>query len=184
MDPLQTETSEFWKPHGDFNKVDPTQIQTEVFRLPTTCFAEERGSLVSSSRVLQWHWQGAEGPGQSKSDLEIMSGMFLRMKKAYQTDGGKFPDPILNLTWNYANPPPTPEELAMEYNGKALKEITDPKDPTKVILKKNEQLAGFAQLRTTAAPPAVAGSLPVRGLRPATRWAAATTATRPASARR
>jgi hypothetical protein len=31
---------------------------------------------------------------------------------------------------------PTPEELAMEYNGKALKEITDPKDPTKVILKK------------------------------------------------
>jgi formate dehydrogenase major subunit len=41
------------------------KIQTEVFRLPTTCFAEERGSLVSSSRVLQWHWQGAEGPGQS-----------------------------------------------------------------------------------------------------------------------
>ncbi|SHM29176.1 formate dehydrogenase (quinone-dependent) catalytic subunit [Duganella sacchari] len=148
MDPLQTETSEFWKPHGDFHKVDPTQIQTEVFSLPTTCFAEERGSLVSSSRVLQWHWQGAEGPGQSKSDLEIMSGIFLRMKKAYQTDGGKFPDPILNLTWNYANPAsPTPEELAMEYNGKALKEITDPKDATKVILKKNEQLAGFAQLK-------------------------------------
>ena len=148
MDPLQTETSEFWKPHGDFHKVDPTQIQTEVFSLPTTCFAEERGSLVSSSRVLQWHWQGAEGPGQSKSDLEIMSGIFLRMKKAYQTDGGKFPDPILNLTWNYANPAsPTPEELAMEYNGKALKEITDPKDTTKVILKKNEQLAGFAQLK-------------------------------------
>jgi len=148
MDPLQTETSEFWKPHGDFHKVDPAQIQTEVFSLPTTCFAEERGSLVSSSRVLQWHWQGAEGPGQSKSDLEIMSGIFLRMKKAYQTDGGKFPDPILNLTWNYANPAsPTPEELAMEYNGKALKEITDPKDATKVILKKNEQLAGFAQLK-------------------------------------
>jgi formate dehydrogenase major subunit len=119
-----------------------------VFRLPTTCFAEERGSLVSSSRVLQWHWQGAEGPGQARSDLEIMSGIFLRMKKMYQTDGGKFPDPIVNLTWPYAKPfSPTPEELAMEYNGKALKELTDPKDPTKVILKKNEQLAGFAQLR-------------------------------------
>jgi formate dehydrogenase major subunit len=148
MDPLQTETSEFWKPHGEFHKVDPAQIQTEVFSLPTTCFAEERGSLVSSSRVLQWHWQGAEGPGQARSDLEIMSGLFLRMKKAYQTDGGKFPDPIVNLTWNYSNPNfPSPEELAMEYNGKALKEITDAKDPTKVLLKKNEQLAGFAQLR-------------------------------------
>jgi formate dehydrogenase major subunit len=98
--------------------------------------------------VLQWHWQGAEPPGQAKSDLDIMSALFLRLKKAYQTEGGKFPDPILNLTWNYSNPnSPTPEEIAMEFNGKALKEITDPKDPTKVILKKNEQLAGFAQLK-------------------------------------
>ncbi|TYQ21769.1 UNVERIFIED_ORG: formate dehydrogenase (quinone-dependent) catalytic subunit [Zoogloea ramigera] len=148
MDPLQTETSEFWKPHGDFHKVDPTKIQTEVFSLPTSCFAEERGSLVSSSRVLQWHWQGAEPPGQAKSDLEIMSGLFQRIRKAYQKDGGKFPDPIVNLTWNYAQPmSPQPEEIAMEFNGKALKDIYDAKDPTKLLLKKNEQLAGFAQLR-------------------------------------
>jgi formate dehydrogenase major subunit len=148
MDPLAVETAEFWRPFGEFHQVDPTKIMTEVFRLPTTCFAEERGSLVSSSRVLQWHWQGADGPGQTKSDLEIMSGLFLRIRKMYQTDGGKFPDPIVNLTWNYAQPlSPQPEEIAMEFNGKALKELTDPKDPTKVILKKNEQLAGFAQLR-------------------------------------
>lgn len=148
MDPLETETAEFWKPHGEFHDVDPTQIQTEVFRLPTTCFAEERGSLVSSSRVLQWHWQGAEPPGKARSDIEIMSELFLRMKGAYQKDGGKFPDPILNLIWNYARPhSPTPEELAMEFNGKALADVLDPKDPTKVLAKKGEQLAGFAQLR-------------------------------------
>lgn len=148
MDPLETETAEFWKPHGEFHDVDPTTIQTEVFRLPTTCFAEERGSLVSSSRVLQWHWQGAEPPGKARSDIEIMSDLFLRLKKAYQTEGGKFPDPILNLTWNYARPhSPTPEELAMEFNGKALADVFDPKDPTKVLAKKGEQLAGFAQLR-------------------------------------
>ena len=148
MDPLAVETAEFWKPHGEFHKVDPAQIQTEVFRLPTTCFAEERGSLVSSSRVLQWHWQGAEPPWQTRSDLEIMSGIFLRMRKMYLADGGKFPDPIVNLTWPYAQPfSPTPEELAMEYNGKALAEVTDPKDTAKVLVKKGEQLAGFAQLR-------------------------------------
>ena len=148
MDPLETETAEFWKPHGEFHDVDPATIQTEVFRLPTTCFAEERGSLVSSSRVLQWHWQGAEPPGKARSDIEIMSELFLRMKKSYQVDGGKFPDPILNLTWNYARPhSPTPEELAMEFNGKALADVLDPKDPTKVLAKKGEQLAGFAQLR-------------------------------------
>ncbi|MDP5008913.1 MAG: formate dehydrogenase, partial [Glaciimonas sp.] len=49
---------------------------------------------------------------------------------------------------NYANPEiPSPEELAKEFNGKALVDLMDPKDPTKVIAKKGEQLSGFAQLR-------------------------------------
>ncbi|CAD6530063.1 Formate dehydrogenase-O major subunit [Paraburkholderia metrosideri] len=148
MDPLATETSEFWKNFGEFNDVDTASIQTEVFRLPTTCFAEERGSLVSSSRVLQWHWQGADGPGESKSDLEIMSGLWLRMRDAYRKDGGKYPDPILNMSWPYVDPEsPTPEELAMEFNGKALADVTDPADKTKVLAKKGEQLASFALLR-------------------------------------
>ncbi|RKT20812.1 formate dehydrogenase (quinone-dependent) catalytic subunit [Paraburkholderia sp. RAU2J] len=148
MDPLATETSEFWKNFGEFNDVDTASIQTEVFRLPTTCFAEERGSLVSSSRVLQWHWQGSNGPGESKSDLEIMSGLWLRIRDAYRKDGGKYPDPIVNMNWPYANPEnPTPEEIAMEYNGRALADVTDPTDKTKVLAKKGEQLASFAQLR-------------------------------------
>ncbi|MBB5462929.1 formate dehydrogenase major subunit [Paraburkholderia sp. Cpub6] len=148
MDPLATETSEFWKNYGPFNDVDSASIQTEVYRLPTTCFAEERGSLVSSSRVLQWHWQGADGPGEAKSDLEIMAGLWLRIREAYRKDGGKYPDPILNMSWPYAKPDsPTPEELAMEFNGKALADVTDPKDPTKVLAKKGEQLASFALLR-------------------------------------
>jgi formate dehydrogenase major subunit len=148
MDPLATETSEFWKNFGEFNNVDSSKIQTEVFRLPTTCFAEERGSLVSSSRVLQWHWQGADGPGEAKSDLEIMSGLWLRMRAAYKEHGGKYPDPILNLSWPYANPEsPTPEEIAMESNGRALADVTDVTDKTRVLAKKGEQLSSFAQLR-------------------------------------
>src|SRR5438445_1520004 len=47
MDPLATETSEFWKNYGVHNDVDSSKIQTEVFRLPTTCFAEENGSLTN-----------------------------------------------------------------------------------------------------------------------------------------
>lgn len=148
MDPLAVETGEFWKAHGQYHEVDPTKIMTEVFRLPTSCFAEERGSLVSSSRVLQWHWQAAEPPGQARSDLEIMSGLFLRMRSMYKKEGGKFPDPIVNLTWNYAQPHnPQPEEIAREFNGKALADLYDPKDPTKLLVKKGEQLASFAQLR-------------------------------------
>ncbi|MET0230409.1 MAG: molybdopterin dinucleotide binding domain-containing protein, partial [Rhodanobacteraceae bacterium] len=148
MDPLATETSEFWKNYGALNDVDASKIATEVFRLPTTCFAEENGALTNSSRWLQWHWKGAEPPGEAKSDLEIMSGIFVRMRAAYAKEGGAFPDPILNLTWKYAQPAsPSPEELAREYSGTALKDLADPKDPTKITRKAGEQLAGFAELR-------------------------------------
>ena len=148
IDPLATETSEFWQNHGEYNDVDPSKIQTEVFRLPSTCFAEEDGSLVSSSRVLQWHWKSTEPPGDAKADPEIMAGIFLKLKEMYKKDGGAFPDPILNLTWKHRQPnSPSPEELAKEFSGKALQDVTDPKDKTKVLVKAGEQLNGFAELR-------------------------------------
>jgi formate dehydrogenase major subunit len=148
MDPLATETSEFWRNFGEHNDVDPSKIQTEVFRLPTNCFAEEEGSLTNSSRWLQWHWKGAEPPGEARSDLQIMGGIFTRMRKLYQTEGGAFPDPIVNLSWPYSDPnSPTAVELAKEFSGKALKDLADPKDPTKITRKAGEQLAGFAELR-------------------------------------
>ncbi len=148
IDPLATETSEFWQNFGPYNDVKPEEIQTEVFRLPSTCFAEEDGSLTNSGRWLQWHWKGAEPPGEAKADPEIMAEIFTRIRALYQKDQGAFPDPIVNLTWPYRNPKfPSPEELAMEFSGKALADVTDPKDPTKVLAKAGEQVAGFAQLR-------------------------------------
>jgi formate dehydrogenase-N alpha subunit len=148
IDPLATETSEFWQNHGEYNDVDPAKIQTEVFRLPSTCFAEEDGSLVNSGRWLQWHWKAAEPPGDAKGDQEILAGIFLRLRDLYKKDGGAFPDPILNLTWKHRQPDaPAAEELAKEFSGKALKDVTDPKDPTKVLVKAGEQLNGFAELR-------------------------------------
>ncbi|KAF1023545.1 MAG: Formate dehydrogenase-O major subunit [Paracidovorax wautersii] len=148
MDPLATETSEFWKNYGEFNDVDSSQIPTEVFRLPTTCFAEEEGAVVSSSRVLQWHWKAAEPPGQARTDIAIMSALHLRLKALYAKEGGKYPDPIQKLWWPYAHAAePTPEEVAKEYNGRALVDLYDPKDATKLLRKAGEQFAGFGELR-------------------------------------
>ena len=148
IDPLATETSCFWENHGEFNEVDPTKIQTEVIRLPSTCFAEENGSLTNSGRWLQWHYKGAEPPGEAKPDADIIAGIFLKLRELYRKEGGAFPDPILNLTWDYWVPgAPAPEELAKEYNGKALADLPDPKDPTKTVLKKGQLLDGFAQLK-------------------------------------
>jgi formate dehydrogenase major subunit len=148
IDPLATETSEFWQHHGVYNDVDPSTIQTEVFRLPSTCFAEEDGSLVNSGRWLQWHWKAADPPGDARGDQEIIAGIFLKLRELYRKEGGAFPDPILNLTWNHRRPTaPSPEELAKEFSGQALKDLTDPKDPAKVLVKAGRQLNGFAELR-------------------------------------
>ncbi len=148
MDPLATETSEFWQNHGEYNDVDPAKIQTEVFRLPTTVFAEENGSLVNSGRWLQWHWKGAEPPGEAVTDIEIMARLLDKVRALYRKDGGAFPDPILNLTWNYENSlDPAAEELARELNGKALADVPDPRDATRVVLRKGQQLSGFGELR-------------------------------------
>ncbi len=148
IDPLATETSEFWKPHGEFNEVDPAKIQTEVFRLPSTLFAEAAGTFTNSGRVIQWRWKAAEPPGDAKEDTEILAALFLRLKAMYAKDGGAFPEPILKLTWNHVQPAkPSAEELLREINGKALTDLLDPKDPSKVLLKAGEQLPGFAMLR-------------------------------------
>ncbi|MCV4301014.1 formate dehydrogenase-N subunit alpha, partial [Escherichia coli] len=147
IDPLNTETSNFWQNHGELNEVDSSKIQTEVFRLPSTCFAEENGSIVNSGRWLQWHWKGADAPGIALTDGEILSGIFLRLRKMYAEQGGANPDQVLNMTWNYAIPhEPKSEEVAMESNGKALADITDPATGA-VIVKKGQQLSSFAQLR-------------------------------------
>jgi len=148
MDPLATETSEFWQNHGEFNEVKPEDIQTEVFRLPTTCFAEEEGSLVNSSRWLQWHWKGAEPPGECRTDIDIMSELFVKVRELYRHESGTFAEPILHLHWPYRLPEaPGPDELAKEFNGYALADIPDPKEPGKLLAKKGQQLSSFAQLR-------------------------------------
>lgn len=148
MDPLQTETARFWENYGDYNDVDPSHIQTEVIQLPTTCFAEDEGSLTNSGRWLQWHWAAGTPPGEAKSDIWIMAQIHNRLKALYRAEGGAFPDPIVNLMWDYKDPgEPTADELAKEMNGTALAALTDPADPAKVLLEAGKQLPGFAALR-------------------------------------
>jgi formate dehydrogenase major subunit len=148
IDPLATETSEFWQNHGEVNPTDPSKIQTEVFRLPTTCFAEEEGSLTNSGRWLQWHWKGADAPGEAKTDIEIMADLHLRMRALYTKEDGTVPEPIVNLTWPYkVVDDPKPDEIAKETNGYVIEDVFDDKDPTRVVLRAGQQLASFAQCR-------------------------------------
>ena len=177
MDPLDTETARFWENHGDYNDVDPATIQTEVIQLPTTCFAEEEGSLTNSGRWLQWHWPGRQRrrakPGTTTGSWRRF---YLRLRALYarraalsrirsSTSPGPMTDPH----------DPTPAELAKEYNGQALDDLDDPTDPTKVIVEAGKQLPNFAHCATMARRLAAAGSIPAASTRRATTWPGATT---------
>ncbi len=134
MDPLATETATFWQNAGDFNDVNPADIQTEVFRLPTTLFAEEEGCIVNSGRWMQWHWKGANPPGESLPDAEILTGLMHTIKDLYAKEGGKLPEPIEAINWNYSNPKhPHCHDVAKELNG--------------IDLTTGRQLDSFTQLK-------------------------------------
>ena len=139
------ETSEFWKAPG-ITPDDMKNIKTSVYRLPGAGFAEKDGNFVNSARWLQWKYVALPPPGKAKVDQEILALIFLKVRELYQKEGGKFPDPVLNLSWSYTTPlNPSLSECAKEINGKALGDVTDP--ATNQTIKAGQQLPGFAWLR-------------------------------------
>ena len=147
IDPLETETARFWERHGEANNVDPAKVQTEVFMLPSTCFAEDEGSFTNSSRAINWRWKAADAPGEAKTDIDIMADLFNRLRDAYKS-GGKGSAPVLATSWAYKDPKhPTADELLRELNGRAMVDLTDPTDPSKVLVKAGAQLSSFGQMR-------------------------------------
>ena len=139
------ETSEFWKSPG-ITPDEMKNIKTTVYRLACAGFAEKDGTMTNSARWLQWKNVAVPPPGQCRLDQDIIAQIFLKVRDLYQKEGGKFPDPILKLTWSYTNPQhPALGELLKELNGKALADLTDPK--TQVTIKRGQQLPGFAWLK-------------------------------------
>jgi len=114
MDALPTTSSEFWRRPG----ADPKSIQTEVFMVPTTHWIEKDGSFVNSGRWSQWKEQVIPPEGEARHDHWVMAEVFQRVKKLYQQQGGKFPDPLMALTMTYKDPlKPELDEIAKEING-------------------------------------------------------------------
>src|ERR1700704_607230 len=139
------ETSEFWRSPG-ITREEMKNIQTTVYRLACSGFAEKDGSFTKSSRWLQWKYAAVPPPGDCKLDQEVVARIFLKLRELYRQESGKFPDPILNLSWSYTTPEnPSLSEVAKEINGKALADITDPQ--TQQTIKAGQQLSGFAWLK-------------------------------------
>ncbi|MGB8590050.1 MAG: molybdopterin dinucleotide binding domain-containing protein, partial [Candidatus Acidiferrales bacterium] len=139
------ETSEFWRAPGISND-EMKNIKTTVYRLPCAGFAEKDGSMTNSARWVTWKNAAVPPPGNARLDQDIIAQIFVRVRNLYKKEGGKFPDPVLNLSWAYADIEHPPlSQLAMEINGKALADLKDEK--TGQEIKAGQQLPGFAWLK-------------------------------------
>lgn len=142
---FENETATFWKAPADLGGAAPADIATEVFQLPAANFAEKDGSFTNSARWVQWKWQAVDPPGQARPDQEILARIVLALRELYRQEGGAFPDPVLQLTWDYANPTcPSLDEVAREVNGRALVDLKDAAG--NVTVKAGQQLATFGAL--------------------------------------
>ncbi len=140
---FDNETGSFWRGPG----VNSGDIQTEVFFLPCVSSVEKEGSLANSGRLTQWRYKAIEPIGQSKPDAEIMNELFLKVRELYKKEGGKFPAPIMNTTWNYGKKINT-HDVAKEINGYYLVDVYDKKaTPPKLLGKKGELCASFVHLQ-------------------------------------
>ncbi len=145
---VETETASFWKAPKQYDPPEASKIQTEVFLLPAADFAEKDGTFTNSARWIAWKWKALDPPGQARSDQEILARIYLAVRDLYKKEGGALPEAVASISWTYTNPAePDLSDVLKEINGKALADIPDPKDKTKVLKTAGQQVDGFGQLQ-------------------------------------
>jgi hypothetical protein len=97
------ETAEFWRtaPEVVQGTVRPEDIQTEVFFFPSAAHTEKSGTFTNPQRLLQWHAQAVEPPGEARGDLQFIFELGRRLKKLCADSTGAKDRPIQALTWDY-----------------------------------------------------------------------------------
>ncbi len=142
------ETGSFWRGPG----MNPKEIQTEVFMLPCASSIEKEGSISNSGRLAQWRYKAIEPIGESLPDAEIINELYFRVKDLYLKEGGKFPAPIVNLSWSYGKPGHDGKlghidvrKIALEINGYFTADVYD--KAGKLVGKKGELVPNFVSLQ-------------------------------------
>jgi len=134
------ESATFWKEGPD--RPDPATIATEVFFLPAASGIEKAGTLTNTERLLQWHDQAVDPPGDCRSELWFMWNLGRRMRRLYTGSTTDYDQGLLNMTWDYARDRP----LILPDGRVSL--TADEPDATKVLREINGYtLADRAQLQ-------------------------------------
>jgi formate dehydrogenase major subunit len=142
-DPYENETAAFWYDSEEVKRgeMDPSTIGTEIFLLPAAVINEKEGTFTNTHRLIQWHDQAVEPPGDCRSELWFLYHLCKRLKELYRDDPEQDSmrvRQILDLTWDYplAGPhqEPDPESILLEINGyrcadrRPMRDYTELKD--------------------------------------------------------
>ena len=115
----------------------PEDIGTEVFLLPAALAGEKSGTFTNTHRLVQWHDQVVEAPGDSRSELWFLYHLGKRLKQLYADSDLKRDEPIRTLTFDY----PVEGERAEPSAAAVLKEINGYSWPER------QQLSSFEDLK-------------------------------------
>jgi formate dehydrogenase major subunit len=90
-----------------------------VFLLPAATHIEKDGSLTNTHRLLQWHHQALEPPGDCRSELWFMYHLGRRVRERLAGSTDPRDRAVLDLTWDY----PTKGAIAEPDAHAVLREI-------------------------------------------------------------
>ncbi len=123
---VETETATFWKAPD----MKPEDIQTEVYYMPAALIYEKMGSITNSGRWIQWRYKALDPYQDALPDYEIVDRFWKEIVRLYKTEGGKCPEAILNVKWDYDGDDGKvdPRNVSMAINGYTWKDGATWKD--------------------------------------------------------
>ncbi len=117
------ESATFWQngPEIATGELSTERIGTEVFFLPAASHVEKSGSFTNTQRMLQWHHQAVEPPGDARSDLWFVYHLGKRIRARLAGSSAERDQLLQHLTWDYGEngelAEPDAEAVLAEVNG-------------------------------------------------------------------
>ncbi len=118
------ESATWWQdgPEIATGELRTEDIGTEVFFLPAAAHTEKAGSFTNTQRMLQWHHQAVEPPGDARSDLWFTYHLGRLLKARLAASNDPMDHPVRDLTWDYpthgGHAEPDAEAVLAEINGR------------------------------------------------------------------
>jgi formate dehydrogenase major subunit len=113
-DLAEVETASFWydAPEIATGQLSTADIGTEVFLMPAAAHTEKDGTLTNTQRLLQFHHQAVEPPGDARSDLWFYYHLGRILREKLRASTSEREAPLRDLTWDYPTKAPIAEPSA------------------------------------------------------------------------